>query len=834
VLRRPRVPLKAVPVIAICVANVAYIGSPLFHYGFDWIANANDDMANYVLSALDLMHHGLLGPQDLAAVTHDRNYASVLRAMHNVGSRPGADIMLGAYSATVMRPPWAAFMPLILAFNMCTVCATGALALQKARRWWAAPLAAALLTLSPLATYSVLAELMPQVWGLGLAAALFAILMREDLHVRQPGLRDAVPIALLVISLLVVYIELAAAIGGAYVLFVLVLAAQRRVAWGTVLRLWTVAIGAAFVLVNTYLVTEIQYVQSQASNGLRSTVGRTELFNYTLVPTALAAVVGFASQGASLSARFMQEAIGVALVVCTLLAVGSLISLRHRIAPAIVLVVYLFLGAVLALQTADFGLFKLYMYVQPFIAAVVAVWVSTIGRRSLLVLAAVALVAIGAAQVRTGRVYLHASRDPVDLPHASSSDLMPAFRRWYASADAPIVLASENPVVTKLAAAYADRRRLMLFARDVFVNLAAPSETGWSTDYFTTNRGRTRNLFFQNLAANSTLATGRCLLVIPTGSQLPLNRLTLPEGSPALVERPCDSTRNLLVFTWSRLGEGYFLPVSRKWIGMYQLEHDFFYRGQTFAGVGRYVLLRVLDASKTVRLELDLTTTVRQDGREVIPHASFVGSSRDVLPLVGRGSARVYSAPLKPRFIAGQAYVLLDMATLGTRNRTPRTGLEKLFGRSISYDPRYLTAYVRDVSAIDPSQYARLRAPRAIRSFPDGLANPGLEYSGLYEDGWVAERSYVMLSGGRAADLLVKADALPISGQHVRILVDGREVVSRSVAGGQLAVRAHVPASPRRRRVDIRWSKTVQLGSHDRRPAAARLSFLGLVAPRSG
>src|SRR5438093_1166968 len=82
--------------------------------------------------------------------------------------------------ASVRQPPWSAFMPLILAFNMCTICATGALALQAARHWWAAPLAAALLTISPLATYGVLAQLLPQVWALGLAAALFAILMRED------------------------------------------------------------------------------------------------------------------------------------------------------------------------------------------------------------------------------------------------------------------------------------------------------------------------------------------------------------------------------------------------------------------------------------------------------------------------------------------------------------------------------------------------------------------------------------------------------------------------------------------------------------------------------
>jgi hypothetical protein len=45
-------------------------------FGFHWIANANDDMANYVLSATLLQHHGLIAPLDVAGLTHDRDYAT--------------------------------------------------------------------------------------------------------------------------------------------------------------------------------------------------------------------------------------------------------------------------------------------------------------------------------------------------------------------------------------------------------------------------------------------------------------------------------------------------------------------------------------------------------------------------------------------------------------------------------------------------------------------------------------------------------------------------------------------------------------------------------------
>ena len=47
--RRPPVPRPALGVIAVAVAGSFVVGWPFFEYGFDWIANGNDDMANYVL-----------------------------------------------------------------------------------------------------------------------------------------------------------------------------------------------------------------------------------------------------------------------------------------------------------------------------------------------------------------------------------------------------------------------------------------------------------------------------------------------------------------------------------------------------------------------------------------------------------------------------------------------------------------------------------------------------------------------------------------------------------------------------------------------------------------
>ena len=197
-VRRPVVHPAVLVVVALCVGGLLLGAWPMLKFGFGWIANANNDMANYALSATDLLHHGLLAPFDVVGLAHQRDYATLLQSLHKIGSRPGADITLAALSEWAGRLPYEVFMPLIFAFGLCGACGAGALAMQATSRWWAAAVAAAFLLISPLATFGALQQLLPQVWGLGLATALFALLMRVELHEGEGAkLKDLVPIAFL-------------------------------------------------------------------------------------------------------------------------------------------------------------------------------------------------------------------------------------------------------------------------------------------------------------------------------------------------------------------------------------------------------------------------------------------------------------------------------------------------------------------------------------------------------------------------------------------------------------------------------------------------------------
>jgi hypothetical protein len=189
----------------------------------------------------------------------------------------------------------------------------------------------------------------------------------------------------------------------------------------------------------------------------------------------------------------------------------------------------------------------------------------------------------------------------------------------------------------------------------------------------------------------------------------------------------------------------------------------------------------------------------------------------------------VYSRPLQFQVIAGQPYVLLDMGELGTLGRYANPGLQGLYATSVPVDPRVLTSHVRNISLVSDAEYARLERPRELSRFPADLEKESLEYSGIYEDGWLGEDSYAVLAGGPAADLVLRA-AVPLgAGKHLDVLLNGRLVTSMPVAPGSLNVRVRVPASSAPRRVELRFGATIKLKGADGRTAAALLSSLGLT-----
>jgi hypothetical protein len=847
VIRRPSLPVTAIPVLGVCVGGLLLAAQPMREFGFHWLANANPDMANYTLSAQELLHRGLLAPFDITGLTRGLDYATPFTGLHLIGARPGSELMLALVSALTHRLPYEVFMSVAFALSLCGVCAAGALAMQASRRWWAATVAAALLVISPLATLGVLQQLIAQVWGLALGAALFALLMCPELYRRRASpISDGIPIAVLFVGLVVVYIELAAALAVAYALYLLVLGLRKELTAGVVTRVWLPAVVVLVVVLGSYLPTELGFVANQAASGTGAS-GQTPLFGYALVPAALPAVLGMQQLTPLVVAPNLELSIAVGGILLICILAGALASARRGVGAAVVLVTFAGLAGLLALHSADFGLYKLYMYLQPFLAALIAVWLTADSRyvRGLVLIPVLSLVAV---QLSTQHAWVAASRDPIELPHASAYDLLSAFRRIAGNGHGPIIAASEDSTLIELEAESGLRRPIFFPSRVLFRGLlngklggraveksaaaarAALADTPHAFNLHTLDPGRV-DRFEEDPRISESLASPSCELVLPSGNGIPLNRRVLPEGSSNLYATPCVHARDLLTFTNSTLGEPYYLSEKRRTVAYYQLEADPYFPGHTFAGFGRYVLVRVYGPTPNARLELDFTSTLRHDGSNRLPPVAVVGATRMPLPVGGRGSARVFSQPVSYQVIDGAPYLALDAGEEGIRFRSKRSGLYGLYGGSVPLDPRVLTSYVRNISLVSATEYGQLRPPLALSNFPADLANEGLEYSGIYEDGWVGEDCYAMLAGGPAADLLLQADVPAGAGKGVKVLLNGRVIASSVGAPGLLSVRVRVPASSVRRRVELRFAGSIKLQPPDNRPGSAHLSFLGFVAP---
>jgi hypothetical protein len=458
------------------------------------------------------------------------------------------------------------------------------------------------------------------------------------------------------------------------------------------------------------------------------------------------------------------------------------------------------------------------------------------------------LVVFAVSEISTQQVYVRGSREPTDLHDASSAKLIPAFRTLASRSPEPIVAAGTSPFLLEVESIADFGRPLYFLSRDVFTGFVAPDEAKVENEHPNSatarllradgprtatlrepGSGRAADTFTVNPPAERALASGSCNLVIPTRAEEPFNGRPLPGTTRDQIELPCKSPRDLLAYVNSDRGQNFYLLGTHGNISFYPFETDFFFPPNDFVGFGRYALFQALGPTTGMRMVLSYSFTLRHDGSNAIPPSSVLGRTRYAFPVLGRGSARVISPPLTPQMVDGDPYLFLDIGEPTRVASEHRSGLQGLFSSTVALDPRALTGYVRDVSLISASQYRRLRPPLMVASFPAGLANPDLQYSGLYEDGWVARDSYLVLGSGPVAEFELNGTVPPGGGGKLEVLLNGRRLTTVRAPAGRLAVHAAVPASLVSRKIELRFTRMTKLRAPDLRPVSALLLSVGFA-----
>ncbi len=866
---KPRFSVSQYRIVAVILAGALIAsGWPMILHGFGWMAYVNGDMAFYSLAAERLLHHSFFEPPDMTAVLQGKDFTTGSWFLHVVvAHRAGADFMLAWASAVTGLTPHEVYMPLLLSFHLTLISTSAALVCQGKKLRTAALVTCVLAGLSAMATRGVLSQLIPQVLGIACLAGTFCVLAHDGERSLRSGLRKAAVGAILFSALAITYNEvipfLLLSIGIYWRL------AAWRGQWPPSRNAIVATCGALvfmMCLLNVYVVDFVRYMTSVAiSVGTAAwTQGPREsaLFPYFLMPTGLANFWGILAVTRNPGEPFVSLAIFLGGALTLLAALPALVEARRCVPVAVMTVCMLMVGLYLFFNNNDFPTFKLAMYIQPFILGSVAVYLCRLNRPRVLA-ACAALVALCQVHGQLSYVFQSAgsgvAEGGVSAPFVTVDQVLSQFRAVLGTIppSRAIAVDTDSIVIGDLQNLYLRGRasNFLSFGGWGLRNVFQPGPEVNSDVAVIARRlysqaiGGVKELKFEfngpivfgktlSASADSVFVNPNApdevdepvLISMPKGTIF--NRFHQRQGGALVTAKPWRELSNHLVFINSRLSTTWAVG---NWdlIGVNRLEADFAHRNGTMAALGRYSLFRVVHPSEPFRLIFDLTTSgINPEAGSQLPKVTIIGAERWTFPLVGSGAARVLSPPLRAQVIDGVHYVAIDMGP-GWSFPNRRTGLMLLYGRRYMDDPRKITAFGRGLSAISEEQYGRLQIPIRISRFPDDLAaNPDMEFSGIWEDGWIGGSSEVTLRQPVTSAPLVIRGAIPKIDDgnfhtSAAVMLNGQIALQRDLGVGEFELNVPAAACGARCRIDVNFSRTQRLPGGDRRPVAAQLKFIG-------
>ena len=879
--RRPKLPWRQLaPFFGIVCVYLLYVGWPAVRFGFNWISYGNDDMANYCLAAERFLNHGYY---DLPLQTdlEGRNYTQHYWFMHGLQQiRPGSELAVAWIASLTGLKAHQTFMPTILMLSMLQIFALGAVAIFKGRYRKVTLVAFFLFATSPLFGLGTLYQLIAQVGGIAILLAAASVLFAT----RHMTWRKLTLGGLITGCLAIYYPEVAPFVA----LGIGICALRLRYTDRTIFNRYALFIAGVaaltFLLIatNTYQFINTLVMQSVGSAGLGAMAeindqsGGLVLFPWTLVPSFLPMLFGLHAFGVVGTDPLISVLIALSFAFLIFMIVRAWKNVREGAPAGYLGALMLFLGFYLFNKGQDFGLFKLAMFAQPVITLFLAQGFarflfgpSAQHRRW----AAIALVVFFARTIWPHAYYTYASlgtyggglTEVVGASRLGVSFTPPKDLKFDA-----IESDINNVVTAKMLAQYTqgiDTRFLSRSYMDNIANIAVlkflrtpdpdlgpqariieklsllrfllPEEimTGDVPDY--------KVMSIQKLDNNWTETSSRNLnyqdrLLVSVRRDLDhFNKANPGTGWVAqnMFQYKLESqVKDHLVFIHSELSPHYYSSARFK-AAFFQREPEPITHGDVyFHGSGRYNLFNIIHPSPNLRLIVDFSRTSLGKGRSKLPSKAIVVGEKDYpLPFVGHGSARVVSPPLKPEYFEQNAYITLDFGEVPHPIEKEKTGLMRLWGVKFNLDDRRLVGFMRDASVITEEQYLALPRPTKINDFPGDLARyPGLEYSGLFEDGWVAEDAFFKLGPSRAGQILTFKGTIPDikkfreQGVDVTVSINEKPTEIVNLKSGDFTLTRLIKEATQITSISLHFSDAQVYGTEDPRAVSAAIREISI------
>jgi hypothetical protein len=609
----------------------------------------------------------------------------------------------------------------------------------------------------------------------------------------------------------------------------------------------TLVVGILVVLaLNQYVIAAMTFMLAQASGGIQSADVNAVLFPYFLVPSGIAAFWGLMPIAGDIQEPFVSMAIAGGLILFFWLGRYVLPKqIRHADSPVSMFLVMMAMSLLLFFRNNDFGLFKLAMFAQPFMAGVLAIELGRIGwshsHRYAKIAPPILLIPLVISQYgyvgkSTGEKFGGLN----EIPYASALKVNRQFEDLIQNiakeeVDMPVLaIANPNIVLAKFQSLYTNGIATFFLSRDFYGEEKSPVSSyiknksdremaGAASQYTKTKIGN--NEF--NALKHGLLSKDNVSLIYTAIESEIFNRYT-QQSDGDIYFKYKKSPENWLIFQHSQLGNHYYLG-DRKVTAFYQLENDPMFPGQKFASLGRHLLFEAINPSNQPRVVMELTSTVLKQFGGELPQPDV---QETTIGFVGRGSGRVFSGPLALSRINGASYVSIDMGRDGKQLPIATRGLMLLYGRSIPADQRRITAFGRDISVISEEQYQALQPPANLKQFPFDLADKNLEYSGIYEDGWISERSFFVLSPIVTSKFITVTGSIPqiddpAFSTVLKLSINGKEIATKNLGLGNFDFKVPITSQVPKQRIELSFSKYQMLPSADGRATPAMINFIG-------
>jgi hypothetical protein len=866
--------------VGVLLAGTIIVGWPGLKDGIGWFGYANDDMGNFVLLAERVRHHGFFDPVSVQSVIQGSDFSDLM----TWPIRPASQIMLSLAGSLFGLSDPNMFMPLVIALYAAMAAAVTAIVHSEARSVLIAAAASVAIMLSPLNAFSGYSGLLGQAGGMTVASAFLALSLAPWGNSTRQLTCTAILITIVLFGLLTWYFEFIPIAFGAVGLYVILNGRQALAAHRRLLLTISSILLAVYILSGTYGSTAIDALRYQFHHGTTPHSADAVTFPYFLIKAGLVSFWGLTLVSDVSFAQIPVWLVGLALI----LFVASLIALafalyRRTMMGSVTAVIGVF-GLLLLHRGADFGVFKACLYIQPFLAAVLAEFIVRAfvfcrdrafdlklhrilegpGRIAAVGTWGVCLL-IGATFLGQTKTLFEYGRIAADDPSTALFNELPGSARNglidQLASLAPLtsnrhyIVDSYNPVLTKLITYYTRGTPTRLISQNLF---DIDDYAAYMTTLDPTKAAEFARLNPVELPFIWASSEARDIIklqeqnrepprpndvLIATGSDNSiLNRLTLGNGHGILSLCNFDQVSDYVTFLPSKMSRqnsdyGYDVDDAeqtrdyRAHVALWPNEPDYFFPGRTFAGAGRYIMLNVLNPSAGPRVLVEMTSSFLPTKQFILPPAQAVTNSAMPLAAVGRGSARLYSEPITLAKVDKLMVFGIDM---GVDARPSEVTEGK-----IVLDPRWLTTSVRDISLISDRDYRALTPPALINEFPAGLTDKALEYSGLYEDGWMAERAFLRLAGPPTPARFVLNGMAPWDPEKSNIselvvLIDGVEKARHALQQGDFEVAFEVEPSLKPIRVDLVANGALRLGPRDARPASILIRSIGWKSSSGG